>query len=248
MSLAGSRPLARGLGGWAVDEALAVGFDVVVDGDLVVSPSVAQAARLTASAPVRQAATAERQGSGGFDNARFSQRGRAVRDGRKRSLTCHEGTADGRPRQAVASACALIRSRRRRDYAIEGPDGLKIGDEAMLNGFRAVALAIVTVALCAGCQTPAGAGSAPPPRPPHGAEGGLCGGIAGFQCQAGLYCQFKPGECRTVADAGGTCRKAPQICNMIYAPVCGCDGKTYSNACVAASKGASVASQGACKG
>ena len=48
------------------------------------------------------------------------------------------------------------------------------------------------------------------------------------------------------ADLTGTCVRVAQVCAQIYQPVCGCDGQTYSNSCVAAGRGANVASSGAC--
>ena len=64
------------------------------------------------------------------------------------------------------------------------------------------------------------------------------------QCKASEYCQLPLGQC---GGSAGTCQVKDPICNAIAAPVCGCDKQTYSNACMAASAGVSVASTGACK-
>src|SRR6187549_1779202 len=55
----------------------------------------------------------------------------------------------------------------------------------------------------------------------------ICGGLLGADCGAGFYCDFPVSSSCGATDQTGVCKAKPEGCREIYAPVCGCDNKTY---------------------
>jgi eight-cysteine-cluster-containing protein len=81
------------------------------------------------------------------------------------------------------------------------------------------------------------------PPPP---QGDACGGFLGLQCDDDEFCFYPPEHMCGAADHLGECATTPEACILLFDPVCGCDGETYSNSCFAAMAGTSVLHAGEC--
>jgi hypothetical protein len=88
-------------------------------------------------------------------------------------------------------------------------------------------------------------GGAPDAGEPDAGEpdaGPMIGCASNEDCLPSDYCAGP--DCTSA----GVCEVRPMICPRIYLPVCGCDRRTYGNACEAAAAGMRVAFMGECGG
>ncbi len=77
-------------------------------------------------------------------------------------------------------------------------------------------------------------------------SGAACGGLGNLPCGPDDFCDYPPDAICGAADGTGICTAKPDACDLQLDPVCGCDGMTYSNACMANLAGVSMLTNGPC--
>lgn len=97
-----------------------------------------------------------------------------------------------------------------------------------------------------GASTGSSSGSSGGASSSTGVETGGPVSCGGKECGGGEYCDWTGNSCGDADWDEGACMTSPDACDQVYAPVCGCDGEVYSNACMASAAGVDVADGGGC--
>ncbi len=69
-----------------------------------------------------------------------------------------------------------------------------------------------------------------------------CGGET---CSSDEYCNYPDDNCGS--GQSGACQRRPSLCPSQSDPVCGCNGKTYQNNCIAHKRGVDIEHTGSCQ-
>jgi hypothetical protein len=82
---------------------------------------------------------------------------------------------------------------------------------------------------------------------PAGPAGSCGAGGASESCASCLFCRYDEAQYCGEVSGPGVCTDQPTVCTKEWAPVCGCDGRNYSNDCIAHSHGVSIRHRGLCQ-
>jgi hypothetical protein len=96
--------------------------------------------------------------------------------------------------------------------------------------------------LCQNGQPVCPPGAAFPPSGTCSTNSGTCS--PSVPCSANEYCDYPDDLCGT--GAPGACKPKPRGCELLYAPVCTCDGSIASNACAGYTAGNDIDTQNQC--
>jgi uncharacterized protein YkwD len=142
-----------------------------------------------------------------------------------------------------------------RNTMCSGQEGEMVVKNKFVATFWAVGILLSILACGGGGGGSSSGGSSGGGTSTGGSTGGTtttstCGGPSSISCSSGSQsCFYEPSQACGTFGSYGECRERPSLssCSTMVNEVCGCDGQTYANTCVAAANGVSVEHAGPCR-